>query len=270
MMKSRYILKVVFSVVFTATFFCAVLSSVAFPDELASQPQRILFIGNSYTDQVRGGLMDLLAKSPYKKTVFEFITKGGATLQQHVNNKDTLERVTAGNWDLVVLQDQSQTPALPGEYQQSFHTSVDKFTKLIRKSGAEPVLYMTWGRRDGDKVNAKLFPDYDTMQQKLSDAYREAAQRNKITLAPVGDVWSIIRKKDEVLGSELYKKDGSHPSAKGAYLVSCVFFRVLFDDSLKTILAEDIMNQAESQLVKNTVVSSIQISPKKLDRFKDK
>jgi hypothetical protein len=218
-------------------------------------PQRILFIGNSYTAQIKDSFTYMLTNSSHKATTCEFITKGGATLKQHLANEKIKEQIRSGNWDIVVLQEQSQTPALSEESVKSFHTSVDIFSKLIRDAGAEPVLYMTWGRRDGDVKNKEVFPDYATMQQKLTEAYQSAAKRNKISLAPVGQVWALVRKHDKELGISLYKKDGSHPSAKGAYLVSCVFLHLLFQDALETIQPKDSLDSREQSIIHKAAIS---------------
>jgi hypothetical protein len=220
-----------------------------------SVSKRVLFIGNSYTAQIRKSLTHVLANSAYKQTAFSFITKGGATLQQHLADKNTLNQIKTGHWDFVVLQDQSQRPALPGQQAKSFHNSVDTLSKLIRHAGAEPVLYMTWGRRNGDLQNKDVFPDYDTMQKRLCDAYRKAAKNNKALLAPVGQAWSLVRKRDKALGEDLYKKDGSHPSSKGAYLASCVFFRTLFNDSLESLQPQGPLSKHERKLITDAVLS---------------
>tara|TARA_B110000305_G_C19364314_1_gene601092 strand:- start:601 stop:1374 length:774 start_codon:yes stop_codon:yes gene_type:complete len=219
-----------------------------------SVPEKVLFVGNSYTAQIKSVLGNMLKHSAYKDTTFEFITKGGAKLAQHSVDTKTLERIKSGGFDLVVLQDQSQTPALSGSYAKSFHESVKVLSRVIKDSGGEVVLYMTWGRLDGDKQNKHLFPDYETMQEMLSDAYEKAAKKNKTLLAPVGEVWSRVRNKDEALGRALYKGDGSHPSAKGALLAPAVFFRVMFDDSLESVKYEGIMNASEWGVVKEAAL----------------
>ncbi len=217
-------------------------------------PQRVLFIGNSYTQKISQLLTEMLNRSPYQKTEFEFITKASSTLQQHLSDKKTRERIATGNWTLVVLQEQSQLPALPGKYGESFQTAVDTFSGLIRAAGAEPVLYMTWGHRDGDQMNKTLFPDYLTMQNSLKKAYDEAATRNELTVVPVGEVWSLVRQQDEQLGRELYQDDSSHPSVKGSFLAACTFFRVLFRDPLDNTYVADIVTKREERLIETAVL----------------
>lgn len=225
-----------------------------------SIPKKILFIGNSYTAQVKNRLTTMLENSPYKETTFEFITKGGATLKRHLNDTKVLDKIIAEKWDYVVLQDQSQVPALPEEA-ESFHNSVDTFTQHIREAGAQPLLYMTWGRRDGDQRNKEIFPDYQTMQNKLTEAYLSAAKRNHIAIAKVGEAWSIVRQHNPSLGNELYKKDGSHPSDKGAYVVCSILFRSLFNDSLNTIHYENVLQKDEWEIIKQAVLNTDSQTP---------
>ncbi len=192
----------------------------------AGETTRILFIGNSYTGQIRKTVTEIFGLSLEGKAAeLEFITPGGKTLEFHLNNQGTVQRIADGNWDYVVLQDQSQTPAV---FPKRFRDAAIELDKLIDDAGAKTVFYQTWGRRDGDKANIDQFPDYESMQKSLSESYRSAAKRCDALLAPVGDVWARARKTDEHLGTALYKNDGSHPSAKGAYLAACVFYKTIF------------------------------------------
>lgn len=195
---------------------------------------KVLFVGNSYTGQVKGKINNLLKESPYKDSTFAYISPGGRTLVQHSQNPDVIKKIKEGKWDYVILQDQSQTPAIPN-LKKGFLTASEMLCKVIKESGAKPVFYMTWGRRDGDKHNKAIFPNYKTMQRKLTDAYKEAAKDNKAMMAPVGLVWAKARTalKDDY--AVLYKNDGSHPSGHGAFLVACVFFKTLFKSDLKFI-----------------------------------
>jgi len=226
-------------------------------DDRTERAPRILLIGNSYTGQIRRTMRTALKSSANPQAHLEFVTKPGAKLHQHLTDETLMERIRQGEWDWVVLQEQSQTPALPGKYRQSFLTSVAKFSKMIEAAGARTALYITWGRRDGDSKNPKLFPDYSTMQQELSAAYELAARTNNAWLVPVGDIWSVVMRKRPELGASLYKPDGSHPSYAGAFLASCVFFRSLLGDSLDTINAEKVLTREELDYVKTIVRDNV-------------
>lgn len=190
-------------------------------------PKKILFIGNSYTGGIRGAVAKLIKESPHTDTELTFINPGGKTIEFHLKNQATIEKIKNGKFDFVVLQDQSQTPAV---FPKKFDKAAVELDKIIDQSGAQTVFYQTWGRRDGDKMNKERFPTYEKMQKALSKSYSSAAQKCRAKLARVGDTWALVRKADDKLGRELYRGDGSHPSGKGAYLAACVFYRTFFNE----------------------------------------
>lgn len=51
---------------------------------------------------------------------------------------------TSQNWDYVVLQEQSRRPDIALE---DFEEGARKLTNMIVAANAEPVFFMTWGRR---------------------------------------------------------------------------------------------------------------------------
>jgi len=199
---------------------------------LEGRPDRILFIGNSYTGQIRGMVTKFVAASPYKECRIDFISPGGRTLEKHFENDATMAKIRDVNWDVVVLQDQSQTPAI---FPEKFMDAARKIDRIIDDVGAKTVFYETWGRRDGDKQNAHLFPTYKSMQKALSNSYKIAARKCDAQVAPVGQAWAVLRKDNPELGEKLYKGDGSHPAAPGAYLAACVLYATLFDADPTTV-----------------------------------
>lgn len=213
--------------------FRVLLITVLFQFSAAAEETRILFVGNSYTGQVRKTVSAFIKASPEGSTThLEFIAPGGKNLEFHLKNKATTDRIREGNWDYVVLQDQSQTPAV---FPKRFESGAKGLDKLIDAAGAKTVFYQTWGRRDGDKMNAKLFPTYESMQKALSRSYHSVAKQCDAVLVPVGDTWAQVRRDNAELGVALYKKDGSHPSAKGAYLAACVFYATIYEKSPESV-----------------------------------
>jgi hypothetical protein len=49
------------------------------------KPLRVLFIGNSFTNQILGTLRSLIQASPYSESTIEYVAPDSWTLQQHVN-----------------------------------------------------------------------------------------------------------------------------------------------------------------------------------------
>ena len=219
----------------------------------AEPPEKILFIGNSYTGGIREMVTELIKQSPHSQTQTSFINPGGKTLEFHLKNKGTVDKIKNGNFDYIVLQDQSQFPAL---FPERFQKTAVAFDKIIDQSGSKIVFYETWGRRDGDSKNKRLFPTYDSMQKALSKSYRSTAKQCAADIAPVGSTWKIVREKNPKLGKELYRSDGSHPSPKGAYLAACVFYTTLFDEDPRKLEFNGNLIAAEAELIKEAAYST--------------
>lgn len=236
---------------FLALFSGAVLAA-------GGKAPRILFIGNSYTAGSAKTFRDFVGSSPYAKAKLEFIVKGGFTLQKHLKNKATVKKIETGQWDMVVLQEQSQVPSFPLPYSKPFHDSANRLADMVKSARSKPVFFLTWGRRDGDKGNKQVNPDYKTMQDNLTKAYRTAAHRNKARLAPVGEAWRLVWKGDANLARRLYAGDGSHPSPKGAFLNACVLYGALFGENPESVKFNSVLDKKEAQVLKKMAWAALQ------------
>ena len=179
-----------------------------------SGPQ-ILFIGNSFTfyNDLPGMLVAFFAAGRQTLQV-ESHTPGATMLREHADNPDVARKIASRKWSFVVLQDQSQIPAIqPEETLNSGRT----LCEMVRKAGATPVFYLTWGYKTDDA------PGMDVeMQNALNKAYAAAARETKALLAPVGPAWLAALQKDPKVA--LYVADGHHPSPEGSYLAACVIY----------------------------------------------
>jgi hypothetical protein len=178
--------------------------------------RKVLFIGNSFTARNDlPGLIATLAAARGRRTGYRLISAGGASLRTHWNAGEAAEAIRDGNYDGVVLQEQS---TLPVKNATRMHENVRLFHQVIKAAGAETVLYMTWARRHAPES-----------QQVITDAYTTIGRELGATVAPVGRTWQqFLAKHDE---PNLYDKDQSHPSPAGSYLAACVFLAVLFRES---------------------------------------
>jgi hypothetical protein len=188
----------------------------------------VLFVGNSYSFGVPKAFSKLAAEHG-KKLRVGHATYGGWTLQQHSENAATLRKIREGRWDIVVIQEQSEIPALPPQKRDpAMFPPLRKLVSQVHQEGAIPILYQTWGRRDGDQ---KVHPDdFHAMNRRLRLGYRAASQNaGGLVIVPVGDAWE-----DEVSagrGSALFMEDGSHPSPSGNQLTAKVFYKTIFGNS---------------------------------------
>lgn len=198
----------------------------------AQQSVNVLFIGNSYTEvNDLPGMVQQIAASMGDQLTYQSNTPGGCTFSQHCTNR-SMELICSGGWDVVVLQEQSQYPSFP---QSQVEAEVFPYAARLVDSVyahnpcCEPMFYMTWGRKNGDAVNAQYFSvlgTYEGMDSMLCERYTYMAQQNDASLCPVGRVWRYLRENHRDI--ELYQPDESHPSVAGTYAAACAFYVMFF------------------------------------------
>lgn len=189
-------------------------------------PEAVLFVGNSYSFALPGTVAKLAAAT-HPRTRFELAANGGWTLAKHVA-AGTAARFS-NHWNIVVLQEQSQLPSFPRDQVDTLCVPAAKtLVEAARQAGATPLLYQTWGRRDGDRQNAGRADAFTNMQARLVAGYDRMAAATGARVVPAGRAWQLARSRHPDI--DLYGKDGSHPSPAGVYLVACVFYATLFGE----------------------------------------
>jgi len=189
---------------------------------------QILFIGNSYTfSNDLPEMFSKLAREGGHDVSAEVIANGGWTLEEHAQSNDTLENIQNGEWNYVILQEQSVIPSNPIVREQRMYPAVRNLYREIEIIGGSTILFMTWGRRDG--LLQLGYRNYNEMQAELERGYEKIANELNITVSPVGTAWQKALEKDTQI--DLWQMDGSHPSVKGTYLTACVFYAVIFQES---------------------------------------
>lgn len=174
--------------------------------------KRVLFVGNSYT--YFWNLPQHVAGFSEGQLQTAQSTAGGSNLGQHWRYEKgltSIDKIKAGNWDMVVLQDHSRRAI---DHPDSLMHFGKLLGELIHQTGAKPYVYMTWARK------------WDPfMQDPITKKYIELAEAINAEVVPVGLAWQKSRQLRPDL--ELYDEDGSHPSPLGTYLSACVFYGVL-------------------------------------------
>jgi hypothetical protein len=188
-----------------------------------SAPLKVLFIGNSFTARNDlPGLISQLAAARGKRMQHRLISVGGASLRTHWNAGAARKAIQEGQFDCVVLQEQS---TLPVKNADRMRDNVRLFDGAIKAAGARTVLYMTWAR-----LNAS------DSQRAIADAYAGIGGELGATVVPVGLAWQrFLRQHDRPV---LHDKDQSHPTLAGTYLAACSFLAVLFGESPTGVDAE--------------------------------
>jgi hypothetical protein len=195
--------------------------------------RKVLFLGNSYTYvNDLPALVRSLAASAGDTLDADSNSPGGYTLEMHSTNSTSLSKITQGNWDFVILQEQSQLPSFPlTQVLADCFPYAHKLDSIINACNicGETMFFMTWGRKNGDASNCAAWPPvctYHGMDSLLRLRYIMLADTNEAVLSPVGAVWHYIR--DHYPNIELYSADESHPSAAGTYAAACSFYSAIF------------------------------------------
>jgi hypothetical protein len=150
------------------------------------------------------------------------ISAGGASLRTHWNAGAAQEAIRQGQYDWVVLQEQS---TLPVKNPVRMHDNVRLFDEAIKAAGGRTALYMTWARLGAPES-----------QQAITDAYAGIGRELGATVVPVGLAWQRFLRRHE--HPALHDKDQSHPTLAGSYLAACVFLTVLFGENPVGVDAE--------------------------------
>lgn len=205
---------------------------------LAAQPLKILFIGNSYTrgNDLPRMFADIVASTGEPRPEVKSHSPGGRTLKQHLGDTETLKLLDAGNWNVMVLQGQSQEPAMAEVDQRIADDFLESGTGLCRRfQAASPagriVLYQTWARHAElwrvDQRAMVLGENAAAMQARNRTWYAALADRTPAcTVAPVGDAWE--RNAGLPTPLQLHAADHSHPTYGGSYLAGLVLYGVIY------------------------------------------
>ena len=235
------------------------IAILLFKISFSQEEIRVLFLGNSYTyvNDLPKIIKDI-AINEGKVFTYESVTPGGCTLFQHLDSQTSMSKIRQGNWDYVILQEQSQLPVidyyrhntLKPSY-KSLHDSI-----MLYNPKAKVVGYMTWGRRYGGQqcVNfgdglycSANFVDFNHMQDSLTAAYCENAYATNSYVAPVGEAWKSALAAEPSL--VLHSSDNSHPSYDGSYLAACVFYSVFWNKSSVGIYHDKQIDGTKAELL---------------------
>lgn len=210
----RYLIALLAGMLFVANAGAATAPAVKSIDP----PENILFVGNSFTyynNSLHNHLRKMIQAGDHKVGRTRIMTISGGKLSEHAVGLPAM--IASENWDVVILQGHS-LEAVEEESIPEFRQSVRDYSKLIKDSGAEPVLFMTWARTH---LPEQTVP--------LNESYTRAGNETRSLVVPVG--LSFEKSTNGENGISLRIADRRHPTLAGSYLAACTFYAALFGES---------------------------------------
>jgi hypothetical protein len=205
---------------------------------VAQDTLNVLFIGNSYTSVNNLPLLvKNLSTSAGKTLNIDSNMPGGYLMSSHLNDATTFSKISQGNWDYVILQEQSQIPTIDYYRYNDMYPAMTDLKSVIEQYNpcAKIITYMTWGRRFGGQqcdpsgTNCSpVFTNFNHMQDSLTSAYLEISEQLNIQCAPVGVTWQNILNDTTLF---LHSGDNSHPNIDGSYVAALTIFSSIWKQS---------------------------------------
>ena len=245
------------------TLFCSSIRILVAQDTLS-----VLFIGNSYTSVNNlPQLVQSLSTSAGKTLNIDANMPGGYPMSSHLSDATTISKISQGNWDYVILQEQSQIPTIDFYRYNDMYPAITDLKALIEQYNpcAKIITYMTWGRRLGGQQCdpsgthcSPVFVNFNHMQDSLTSAYLEISKRLNIQCAPVGVTWQNILNDTTLV---LHSGDNSHPNIAGSYVAALTIFSSIWKQNtsgltytagLSSQLAQYYQSKSDSTIFNST------------------
>ena len=174
---------------------------------------RILFIGNSHSYfNDMPYQFAFLMRAAGKPVEVTMLSRGGQTVEGHIQNEQTRFNVLYGNYDYVILQE--NTTKFPDGETHAKNAAVVK--NWCDKAGTKMGLYMNFES------------PYDTPKlEYLREGILYAADKLQVPVARVGEAFA--KAKAEHPNIDLHYTDRHHANAVGSYLIAMTIAHDLFD-----------------------------------------
>lgn len=192
---------------------------------------KVLCIGNSFTYYLSCPQMlkDIAWKEGHYLDVSASV-KGGWTMEKHLTYPTTEDEINQGGYDVVFLQDQSQSAAQVGGDRRKYAANVTNMAAVADKVRAvsedcRVVLECTWayaGKNNGG------FSCVTEFYENAGKGIKVMARAADADVSPIRDAFRMANiERPDIL---LFADDGYHQSEYGSYLKSCVNYLVLFGE----------------------------------------
>ena len=226
---------------FLKKIFLIILFSVIGLNYLSANPKnnqdtcKILLIGSSYFNYNNlSNLVKNLANSSNKEVFIEMHGQNGLYLSDHANSSSTEAKINERDWDCVILQGIGILVAYPDSF--TGHPVYPALITLRDKiyancESTRMVFCMPWAFEDGMTWYQNWTDTYEDMQIHIYNNTLQYSEEIGFEIAPVGWAWYAVLEEYNYPLHYLHMSDWNHPSLKGSYLMACVIYSTVFQES---------------------------------------
>ncbi len=219
----------------TAIFLCFGINSLPAQSISKSDNTEILLIGSSYFNSNNlKSLIQGLADGSGKDVYIEMCGQNGLYLADHASSISTEAKINERDWDYVILQGVGVLVAYPDHFihhpvYPALQTLRDKIVANCQST--KMVFCLPWAFEDGMTWYQNWTDTYEDMQCHIYDTTLQYSDEIGFEIAPVGWAWYGILEANNYPLHYLHMSDWNHPSLKGSYLMACVIYTTIFQES---------------------------------------
>lgn len=189
----------------------------------------VLCIGNSFT--YYQSCPQMLKEIAWKEGHYLDVSaslKGGWSMGKHLTYPTTDDEIARGGYDVVILQDQSQSAAQVGSDRKKYEENVENAVAMAEKvrsvsEDCRLLLECTWAYAGKNNGGFGCVTEFYKNAGKGIKVMARAAQAD---VSPIRDAFRMANvERPDIL---LFAEDGYHQTAYGSYLKSCVNYLVIF------------------------------------------
>jgi hypothetical protein len=201
----------------------------------SEESYKILFIGSSYFNfNDLPNLFKNFSSRLGKEILIERQIANGLYLEDHAKSNFTDAKIKEQDWDFVIIQGVGVLAAYPDIFND--HPIFPSLQILSNKIEAnfetsKIIFCMPWAFEDGMTWKQGWDDDFDAMQAKIYANTIRYSDEIGYTIAPVGWAWSKILTEKNYPLHYLHMSDWNHPNEKGTYLMACVLYATIYQES---------------------------------------
>ena len=199
----------------------------------------ILLIGSSYFNfNNLADLVQNMADSSNIEICIQMHGLNGLYLSDHASSPATEAKIKERDWDYVILQGCGILMAYPEYFTD--HPVYPALVTLREKilahcESTRMVFCMPWAFEDGMTWYQNWTDTFEDMQIHIYNNTLQYSEEIGFEIAPVGWAWYAVLEEFDYPLHYLHMSDWNHPSLRGSYLMACVIYSSVFQESTVNI-----------------------------------